>query len=67
MGLCDPKAVRKGTPWHQAVNQPGFITQAMKDHHARTHGHLPGQVKGAPPNPSFTGDNTYIEQHKPKE
>lgn len=25
MGLCDPKAIRSGKAWYQAVNEPGFM------------------------------------------
>jgi hypothetical protein len=25
MGMCDPKAVRAGTPWYQQVRGPGFM------------------------------------------
>lgn len=57
MGHCDPKEIRKGKPWHVQVNEPGFITQAMKDHHARTHGHLQGRSCGTAPNPTSERDN----------
>lgn len=35
MGLCDPKAVRKGKPWYQQVNEPGFMKPAQQEEKAK--------------------------------
>jgi hypothetical protein len=57
MGLCDPKAVRSGKAWYQQVNEPGFITQEMKDLHAQRHGIVRGVVIGRIQSPSLVGHN----------
>jgi len=57
MGLCDPKAVRAGKAWYQQVNEPGFITQAMKDLHAQRHGIVKGLVIGRIQSPSLVAHN----------
>ena len=57
MGMCDPKAVRAGRPWHEQVNEPGFITEAMKRHHAESHGIYPGLVIGRIAHPSLACEN----------
>jgi hypothetical protein len=57
MGMCDPKAVRAGKPWYQQVNEPGFITEAMKQAHAERHGILPGLVIGTLVGGQFVGHN----------
>jgi len=53
MGLCDPKAIRNGKAWADVVNEPGFITQAMKDLHAERHGIVKGVVIGTISSPSL--------------
>ncbi len=42
MGLCDPKAVRAGRPWHEQVNDPGFMR---------------GRVSGSDARPMLSRDN----------
>jgi len=53
MGMCDPNAIRNGKSWADQVNQPGFITDAMKRHHAESHGIYPGVVIGTIASPSL--------------
>lgn len=67
MGLCDPKAIRNGKAWADVVNQPGYMRQFDKKDKSLVIGYLPGKTLGTAPSPHFGCDNTYIEQHKPKE
>jgi hypothetical protein len=53
MANCEPKEIRKGVAWHQAVNQPGFITRPMKDAHAERHSIIKGLVIGRTRFPSL--------------
>lgn len=53
MGLCDPKEIRKGAPWYQAVNQPGFMR-----------GKVSGDVSNTAQSPTSDRDNKNIETAK---
>ena len=63
MGLCDPKAIRNGRSWADLVNQPGFITESMRDLANQRHGSLQGKVIGTVSSPQCGRDNTLSLEH----